>query len=191
MLLEQLLIAGAAVLVGALVQGLIGFGIGPVAAPVLVLIDSSLVPAALLLVTVPHPLMSVAREVDFVDWRGLGWILLGRIPGTAVGAYSVTVLSARLLGVLVASAVLIAVVASVVRWRPRMTREALVVGGLISGAFGTSTAIGGPPIAILYQGSTGPRLRATLAGASFFGVLISIGALGLAGEIWLSRHECG
>ena len=191
MLLEQLLIAGAAVLVGALVQGLIGFGIGPVAAPVLVLIDSSLVPAALLLVTVPHPLMSVAREVDFVDWRGLGWILLGRIPGTAVGAYSVTVLSARLLGVLVASAVLIAVVASVVRWRPRMTREALVVGGLISGAFGTSTAIGGPPIAILYQGSTGPRLRATLAGVSFFGVLISIGALGLAGEIWLSRHECG
>ncbi len=175
--------AGAAVLVGALVQGAAGFGLGLLAAPVVALADPGLVPVALLVVTAALPLLSVLRERTHVDWRGVGWAMLGRLPGTALGAWALLVLPVAAVGVAVALVVLTAVGASVVRWRPSPTPRALVVGGFVSGAAGTATSIGGPPVALLYQGSPGPQVRATLGAFFFLGIVVSLGVLAATGQV--------
>lgn len=188
---EVLLVAALAVFVGAVVQGAAGFGLGLVAAPVLALVDPALVPVALLVVTAVLPLLTVVRELGDVDWRGAGWSLLGRLPGTVVGVAAVASASPESLALLVAVAVLLAVAASLLRWRPVPTRRSLLVAGALGGAAGTATSVGGPPMILLYQDAPGPRVRATLAVFFAVGIAMSLGGLAIAGEVQRSELVAG
>ncbi len=87
----------------------------------------------------------------------------GRVPGTVVGALAVAALPVLFLHVTIGLLVLLGVAVSV--WAPRFqpTRRVLLGAGVISGVTGTVAAIGGPPIALVYQHASGPRIRATLA----------------------------
>ncbi|MDP9416705.1 MAG: sulfite exporter TauE/SafE family protein [Actinomycetota bacterium] len=181
--LDVLFLVGAALLVGSVVQGVAGFGVALLAAPVIALVEPALIPVTLLLATSALPVMSVVREFGDIDWQGLAWALLGRVPGTALGTWAVVVLSARALAIVVALVVLAAVALSLVRWQPGPTPRGLLVAGMASGAFGTSTGIGGPPIALLYQRESGPRIRATLAAYFTLGIVMSLVALSIAGRV--------
>lgn len=181
--LNVLVVAGLAVLGGAVVQGTVGFGLALLAAPVMALADPALVPGTLLLVTSVMSVFSAVRERTDVDWPGLRWALLGRVPGTAIGTAAVLALSARALSLAVAIVVLAAVGLSLLSWRPHPTPGALLAGGLVSGVTGTATSIGGPPLAILYQHSSGPRVRSTLAAYFVVGSALSAASLVLAGRI--------
>lgn len=178
-----MLVAGLAVLGGAVVQGTVGFGLGLLAAPVMALADPALVPGTLLLVTSVMSGFSAVRERVDVDWAGLRWALLGRIPGTAIGTAAVLAFSPRALSLAVAVVVLGAVGLSLVAWRPRPTPGALLAGGLVSGVTGTATSIGGPPVALLYQHASGARVRSTLAVFFVVGSVLSAISLMLAGRI--------
>ncbi|MGQ0573242.1 MAG: TSUP family transporter [Pseudonocardia sp.] len=181
--MSVVLAAGLVVLVGALVQGTVGFGMAIVAAPLLALLDPALVPVPLLVLGLAYAVLALIREPSDVDWRGVGWALLGRLPGIAVGATAVAVLQVRPFTALVALTVLGAAVLSMVRWRPQPTAKALVVAGVVSGVGGTTSAISGPPVALLYQGATGARVRATLAAYFVAGSVLSISGLALAGQV--------
>ena len=176
-------LAGLVVAVGALVQGTVGFGIALVAAPLLALLDPQLVPVPLLLVTMVHALLTLRREHGDTDWRGVGWALLGRVPGVALGVLAVTVLPPRWFAVFVALIVLGCAGLSMLRWSPRPTPPALVVAGVVSGAGGTASAIGGPPVALLYQSERGPRVRSTMAAYFIAGSALSIAGLAVGGEV--------
>ncbi|AXK32303.1 sulfite exporter TauE/SafE family protein [Streptomyces armeniacus] len=106
------LIAGAAVLLGSAVQTGVGLGLGLVAAPVLVVLEPSLMPGTLLVTTVTMPLLTVCAERRHIDWHGLSWGLPARMPGAVAGAWLITVADPRLLGALVGLMVLAAVAAS-------------------------------------------------------------------------------
>lgn len=181
--LTVLLLAGLAVLIGAAVQGTIGLGLGLVAAPVMALLDPTLVPGTILLVTGLLPLLTGMREREGIDWRGLRFALLGRLPGTAIGVYVVVTQPPAVTAVLVAVVVLGAVALSATTWHARPTPRALLVGGAASGIGATTTSIGGPPVAILYANSSGQTLRSTMAVFFFVGAMISCAALALGGEI--------
>lgn len=178
-----LVVAGLVVLVGALVQGSVGFGMAIVAAPVLVLLDPSLVPVPLLVLGLAYALLAVRREPADVDWRGVGWALLGRLPGIVVGAAAVVLLTPRAFAALLACVVLVAAALSVVRWRPRPTPVALLLAGVVSGVGGTAASISGPPVALLYQDATGAQVRATLAAYFVAGSVLSLAGLAVAGEV--------
>jgi uncharacterized membrane protein YfcA len=178
-----LVAAGMAVLVGALVQGAVGYGMNLVAAPLLALIDPALVPAPLLLIASGHAGLAMFRERQDTDWHGVSWAMLGRVPGTALGVFVVATLPPRPFGVAVGLAVLGCLVLSTTSWRPRPTRGPLVVAGVAAGAMGTAASIGGPPIALLYQHSPGPRIRSTLAACFALGSLISVAGLAITGQI--------
>ncbi|MFI6816215.1 sulfite exporter TauE/SafE family protein [Nonomuraea sp. NPDC050328] len=158
-----LIAAGLAVLVGAIVQGGVGFGLGLVAAPVVTMLDPGLMPGAIQIVNVTLPLFTLAAEWRRIDWRGLGWALLGRLPGSAIGALIVVYVSAQTLGVLVGVMVLIAVVLTARSLSVPRNGATLTAAGFLSGITGTATGIGGPPIALVYQSAKGPQIRATLA----------------------------
>ncbi|MFF4197008.1 sulfite exporter TauE/SafE family protein [Nonomuraea sp. NPDC001831] len=178
-----LLVGSVAVFLGAVVQGSVGFGLGLVAAPVLTMLDHSLMPGAIQVVNMTLPLFTLAAEWRRVDWRGLGFALLGRVPGSAVGAVIVVYVSVQALGVLVGVMVLLAVgltarTVSVVR------NGATITGaGFASGITGTATGIGGPPLALVYQDAKGPQIRATLAMFFFLSAAQSIGILALVGHL--------
>ena len=178
-----LLVAGVAVLVGAAVQGSVGLGLGLLAAPVFALADPTLVPGTILLTTSVLPMLTSLREREDVDWRGLGFALLGRAPGTAVGVYIVATQPQSTTALVVGVVVLGAVGLSVTAWEARPTPRALVVAGLISGVGGTATSVGGPPVALLYQRSSGPTLRATMGMYFLIGNVTSVLALAAAGEV--------
>lgn len=178
-----LVLAGLVVFVGTLVQGAVGFGMAIVAAPLLALLDPTLVPVPLLVLGLAYAVLALGREPSDVDWRGVGWALLGRIPGIAVGAVAVARLPARAFAALVAVVVLTAAVLSVVRWRPRPTPPALLAAGVVSGVGGTATSISGPPVALLYQDACGARVRATLAAYFVAGSILSLVGLALAGQV--------
>jgi uncharacterized membrane protein YfcA len=178
-----LILAGLVVALGALVQGAVGFGLALVAAPLLAILDPQLVPVPLLLVTAVHAVLTLAREPRGADWPGVGWALLGRLPGTAIGVLAVVLLPTRAFMAVVALIVLACAALSTLTWRPRPTVPALLVAGLISGAGGTAASIGGPPIALLYQDRTGARVRATMAAYFTAGSVVSIGALVAGGQV--------
>lgn len=178
-----LLLAGLVVLAGAVVQGFVGFGLGLLAAPLLALLEPSLVPVPLLLVASLTSVLAVVREHRHTDWRGVGWVVVGRVPGTLVGLAAVLLLSPRWFGILVGLSVLACVGLSLVSWRPQPTTRALLVAGVVSGATATSATIGGPPIALVYQHSKGPEVRATLGACFLIGSALSVAALATAGRV--------
>ncbi|MEV0145697.1 MULTISPECIES: sulfite exporter TauE/SafE family protein [unclassified Nonomuraea] len=152
-----------AVFVGAVVQGSVGFGLGLVAAPVLTMLDPGVMPGAMQVANMTLPLLTLAAEWRRVDWRGLGFAVLGRLPGSVVGAVIVVQVSVHALGVLVGVMVLVAV--GLTASAPAVPRNGATIAGagFVSGVTGTATGIGGPPIALVYQHAKGPQIRATLA----------------------------
>jgi uncharacterized membrane protein YfcA len=75
-----------------------------------------------------------------------------------------------------------AVIISILGLRIRLNKKNLFSTGVLSGVMGTTSAIGGVPMAIIYQDLKGPSLRGTLSGIFMIGTIISILALYLAGK---------
>jgi uncharacterized protein len=176
-------IALAAIGVGAMVQGSVGFGANIVAVPVVAVLEPDALPATLALVVIPLVAVMAVREWHALDRAGVSWITVGRIPGTVVGAAVIAVVSADTLSVLLGAGVLLAVAMSVLTTTIPVNGVTATTAGFASGAMGTATAIGGPPLALLYQHHEGPVLRATLAVAFAVGSVFSIVALAIAGAI--------
>ena len=77
--------AMAIVLLGGMVQGSIGFGLNLVVVPVLAILIPGSVPGSVILISMPMTLTMLLREHHAIDWLGVRWILVGRVPGTLVG----------------------------------------------------------------------------------------------------------
>jgi len=177
------LILAAAVFVGAGLQGSIGFGAGLVAAPVIALVEPSLLPALVVMVAALLTLLVTVRERAHLDIRGAAWALAGRIPGSAAGALLVVALPVAALSWVVAASVLAGIGSAFMGWRPEPTRPVLVVAGALSGVMGTSTAVGGAPMTIVWQGQEPARLRGTMGAFFLVGSLVSLGLLALVGAV--------
>lgn len=179
----EYLVTLAVVTVGAAVQGTLGFGSNLLAVPVLALFEPAAVPAATTMLALPLATGMAVAERGHVDWHGVGWLMVGRIPGTVVGAAIVAVVAASTLSVLAGAAVLVAVALSLVTTTVVVNRLTTVSAGLASGIMGTATSIGGPPLALLYQHHEGPVLRSTLAVTIGIGTVISLGGQAVAGAV--------
>ena len=169
--------------VGAAVQGLVGLGLGLVTAPVIALVAPALMPDLMLWMAGLLPLVTLARERDQVDWRGLAWSLPARVPGTAVGVVCVATFTDQQLGFAVALMVLLAVLFTARSVVVPVTRTMLVAAGFVSGVAGTATSVGGPPLAVLYQHRPPEQIRCTLAVYFLAGAVLSLAGLGAAGAL--------
>jgi uncharacterized membrane protein YfcA len=169
--------------VGAAVQGLVGLGLGLVAAPVTVMLEPRLMPDLLLWLAMLMPVVTLLREREQIDWRGLGWALSARVPGTAVGVYLVGVFSARELGVAVGLMVLLSVAVTARALVLPVNRVTLTGAGFTSGITGTATSIGGPPMAVLLQHRAPVQIRTTLAVYFLLGAALSLVGLAVTGSL--------
>ncbi len=96
------------------------------------------------------------------------WPIVGQIPASLAGAAAVALASPDGLAVLFGVLVLVGVGLSVIGHHPRPTRAVGFAAGAASGFMGTTTGIGGPPMALVFQRERGTQIRASLA--RFFGV---------------------
>ena len=168
--------------VGFTLQGAVGFGMGILGSPILILIDSRLVPGPVLASSMVFTLFLTLRERRSIDVGGFRWAVLGRLAGTIPAAGLVAVLPSEQLGLLFGGIVLLAVAISVAGPRVELRPVSLVVGGALSGMMGTIASIGGPPLALLYQHAPGARVRGTLSSIFLVGSFISLVALALVGR---------
>lgn len=179
----------AVVFVAATVQASIGIGLGMIASPVLLFADPDFIPTAIMLAVLPLTFTVAWVDREHIEARDVGFALIGRVPGVIVGALVVAALSERVLAVMVAASVLLAVLASITGRLFEPTGRALVVAGLASGFAGTTTGVGGPPMALTYQNSDPATMRATISAFFAIGSLMSLAALALAGEVGMRQLQ--
>ncbi len=168
---------------GATIQGTIGLGMAIFSVPILTLINPGFVPVPIQLVAPIITTAALIRERTHLDLGGAMAVMIGRVPGAALGVWLLAIVSTRDLSFMIGSAVLAAVIALSAGGTIPLNRTTKFAGGLLSGALGTSTGIGGPPLAMLYSRNRGPEVRSTLGAIFTMGLAINITALALAGHI--------
>ena len=176
----------ATLAVAAAVQGLVGLGLGLVSAPVVALTAPELMPQLLLWLALIMPMVTLVREHHDIDWRGLAWSLPWRVPGTVVGVALVARLSTQTLGLMVGAMVLLSVLLTIRAVEVPVNAGTLSAAGLVSGITGTTTSIGGPPMALLYQHRSPSQIRSTLAVYFVAGAGLSLTGLATTGALELS-----
>jgi uncharacterized protein len=189
--LGLVLLLGTAVLVGAVVQGSVGFGIVVVAAPFVVWAAPELMPGSMLICGFVMPLLLLGRNWGDVSGRHLTPALAGRLALTPVGVWVVAVSSPRLIAALVGLLVLVVAVASAFAPEFEARPRNLLLAGAVTGISGTSAAVGGPFVAMTLQHEPPARLRATLAAFFTVGSLASLAGLVVAGELSRGQVQWG
>jgi uncharacterized membrane protein YfcA len=179
----QFAILFGTVFLGALVQGAIGFGLNLIVVPALAAFRPEALPAAAVMLAIPMTFGSAVRERAHIDRSAVLWATLGRLPGIALGVWIVKSVDDAALARLSGGMVLLAVAMSVATARLAITPVSQLVAGWLGGVMGTASSIGGPPLALLYQHSPGPVVRATLGAAFLVGTTLTLLSLIMAGEV--------
>ena len=160
-------------------QAATGMGMALVAAPLLTLVDPTLVPGPALCAVIALSAAVAWRERGAIDRGMLGTALAGLVAGSLIGAAILVWLRGVSLVHVFAVAILAAVLLSVSGVHVRAGRLTLLIGGAAAGILGTMAGVHGPPIAIVLQHEPLDRLRATLC--AFFTVGGAVSLLALAG----------
>jgi uncharacterized membrane protein YfcA len=183
----DILIAVALVFVGAYVQTATGFGLAVIAAPVLFFVNPALVPAPVTVCALVLSLINTWAFREGVSLKGLQAAVIGRIPGSIAGAALLLWMDKDMLALWIGMSVLFAVAVSLssLRWHP--TNNRMMAAGFLSGFMGTSTSIGGPPMALLWQHQDLALIRANLAAFFVVSCLISLIILAPIGHFGIAQ----
>ncbi|MGP9764115.1 sulfite exporter TauE/SafE family protein [Halomonas sp. AOP13-D3-9] len=183
MTLSLLALLWVVVMVSAMVQGTVGIVFALIVAPVFAMVDPVYLPVTLLVLMLPLNAHVAWRERTAIDWRGTGWITLGRFLGTFAGLALLLALSVRQMEIAVGLFTILAALVALFAPPFMPSRTSTTSVGLFTGISETATGIGGPPLALLYQHAPGPRLRATVAACFLIGEVFSLIVLALGGRV--------
>ncbi|MGI1944287.1 sulfite exporter TauE/SafE family protein [Shewanella glacialipiscicola] len=188
---QTLVLASLVVFLGALTQSLIGFGLAVVASPLLYIVDPQLVPGPVIAMGFTISLLTLMRERGHLEFNGLQYALIGRVPGGFIGASLLLFAPQPILGLSIAAIVAVAVILSLYKFSLPVNKKTLFGAGVISGIFGNIAAIGGPPMAILLAGKDASQFRAALSAFFIFSSAIAMSILAITGllewkHLWLS-----
>lgn len=162
---------------GSFVQSAIGFGLAIVAAPLLYPISPDYVPAPICVAGFFVSVMNSLKYRQDISVGGLKVAILWRVPGSILGGLLLSVVSARFLSLWLGALVLLALAISLLPFRLEPTPKRMALAGLTSGLMGTSSGIGGPPMALLLQHQEANALRGNLSAFFLFSSLLSIAVL--------------
>ena len=174
---------GLTVLVGAFVQGSTGLGFALISGPVIGMIEPQLLPVFLLIQMIPLNGYVTWRERHALDVPGTTWISVGRFAGTFGGLAVLFLVTDQQLSLLIGVSTVLAVLMTLLAPSFEPGRGAFLTAGLVTGVTETSTGVGGPPLALVYQHRPAPVLRSTVAACFLVGELISLVILAVSGRI--------
>lgn len=164
-------------LAGSVIQGTIGFGLGTVATPIIALFAPHLLPTLILVlafVIASTTLVSNLRHHADADFSLIGVSSIARLPGSFLAAWILTRVDVTVVQIFIAVAVILAMSLSGLGWSPQPSLRNTAIAGFSSGFLGTSTSVGGPPMALVLKRFNPDKVRGTLAGTFVIGSLISL-----------------
>ncbi len=162
------------IFIGSFVQSSIGFGLAIVAAPLLFQLSPDYVPAPIVIVALFISLLNTLKNRSNIEIGGLKSALIGRVPGSVIGGGILTYISASTLSLWLGIAVLISLVISLLPFRLEPTKNRMALAGFLSGFMGTTSSIGGPPMALLLQHQDANAFRGNLSAFFLFSSMISL-----------------
>ena len=136
----------------------------------------------LLIAALTLHLLVLQRDRTGVDGSGLTMLLGGRLVGTIPAALLLAWLPAESMKLLLGFVLLAGAIMGAAHGGGHPTRAALFGAGTASGFMATVAALGGPPVALIYQRAPGKRLRGTLAAYFIVGTILSLAALAAVGR---------
>ncbi len=172
---------------GAILHGSVGFGLALVAAPLLLFVDPAFVPAPLIASAFVLVLAIAIRERRAVDLRQVSWAVAGCVIGTAAAAILLTVIPLQAFSLVFGVTLLAGIGLSAMKWAGLPGRGMIFAAGTLSGLMGTTTSMGGPPLALAFQNSKGEHLRATMSVYFLAASVLALGGLAMVGRFGL--HE--
>jgi uncharacterized membrane protein YfcA len=190
---SELSIAVVLVTIGATIQGSIGIGLAVVAAPILLIISPEFVPGPMLIAAMLLTLLMAHRERSHTAWDEVAVGAGGRVVGMLPAAYALSrvPVTSHAYDLLYAGLVLLGVGVSVSGWHFPLNLRNVFLSAVGSGFVSTFSAIGGPPMALVYQNATGPRIRSTLSAIFTIGTVISAAGLWWVGRFGASELLLG
>ena len=171
------------VAIAAVVQGSIGMGFGQIAAAGLIWILPEYLPTLVILMALVVGGIGAQGDRNSVDLGVLSIALIGRLSGTLLALPLLLWASgdSDQFALLFASLILVAAGLGLLRMPMPFNRWTLLAGGGASGLMGTITAVGAPPMGLVFQAQTARMARPTLNAFFAIGAAISIMALSYAG----------
>lgn len=185
--LTQLVLANLVILAGACLQGVAGYGIGTLAAPLLFLISPLLIPGPLTLNASLLTIFMLLRNRAALEIRQVRFAIGGGAVGAVLAGLTLLVLTARGFDLIFGLLILTGVALSVAGLKPRLNARNSTLAGAASTYMGTITAVGGPPIALIYQSEKGPLVRANMS--AFFLAASGLSLVALAASGYLGMRE--
>lgn len=177
-----------AVCLSAGVQRLSGQAFGIVAAPLIALAAPQFLPAGLLLLGITVGLTSTALDFSSLTRAEIIPGFIGRAAGAVFAAMiAASITNLNLIAGLTGLAVLFGILLSLSGLRIKIQPVSLLTAGVAAGLMGTITAVGAPPMALLYQYEPAKRARAMQNAFFFWGMTVSVLALAVHGLI-TSKH---
>lgn len=189
MLNDTFIYLALTVLIASFIQGSVGIGFALIAAPVMGVIQPSLLPVTVLILMIPLNILVSYNEKEHIEWSSVTWVTLGRFFGTFFGLWLIIVLATNQLKIAVG--VFTVVAATIALFMPKFTpnKKLSINVGMITGITETATGIGGPPLAIYYQFATASVLRSSVAVCFLLGELLSLMFLAYANKITADHLE--
>lgn len=182
---STILIAMAIIFAGSFVQTSIGFGLAIVAAPILFQVSSDYIPGPITMAGFLLSSLNAFKHKDKIAIGNLKTAILGRIPGSILGGMLLLYVSVNTLSLWLGIFVLVALSISLLPFRIEPTPRRMAIAGLLSGFMGTSSGIGGPPMALLLQHQEANALRGNLSAFFMCSSIISIVVLIFIGHFTL------
>lgn len=156
------------IILGAITQSAIGIGFG-IPAGILVLLEPSMVPSCIILMGSFLALSNAMLSYKDIIKVDLIYSFTGRVIGSILAMPLIFLtLGTDYYLIVFGVLLLIATYLSAKKWNIVATKKNITIAGTASGIMGTLTGIGGPPMAIVYQNSSAPKVVATLN--MFFGI---------------------
>lgn len=171
------------IVVASTIQTAVGFGLGLVAVPFLVLIDPQMIPAPIIMIAFVQLTISAWIHRADIRWSVLWLAVIGRLPGTALAVWLMSFTGMEGIKIFIGCAILVSVALSLFNISAAPNGRNHLIAGFFSGLSGTATSIGGPPIAMLYQQQQGDFVRANLSAYFAIGSLISLAGMGIGGFV--------
>ncbi|MGH1470933.1 MAG: sulfite exporter TauE/SafE family protein [Cellvibrionaceae bacterium] len=180
---QDVILAAIVVFFGGFVQTSIGFGLAVVSAPLLFIINPSYVPAPITIATTVNCVFVFSYFRQSLSIKELVPAFIWRVPGSVCGAILLWALNEKLLALMIALLIGVGVLVNYFRINIALSKRNLGLAGFFSGVTGTSTSIGGPPMAILLQGLPPNKIRSQLSAFFLFSCFISLMVLAVTDHL--------
>jgi len=167
-------VAAISLLLGSWIQTALGFGMAVIAAPIIIIFQPNWVPVVITITALFLSLINTWDQRLSLELKSLITPFISRIPGTILGAWLLSQLSIFWMQISVALCVFLAVIVSYFGTQFAYTPKRLALAAFASGITGTTTSIGGPPMALVMQHGNPKTVRANLSLYFSYSCIVSL-----------------